>query len=119
MNLGKIIFDGLKKSGNPAFYIGTRVEFSKELVRAYHGNNMKWKTINYTKKQGGFITGARYLQNGKVAYDSNGDMFGEEYWIQESNVPCILVARTPFQNPLRIPLDGIDSIERVTRRGEK
>ena len=44
-----------------------------------------------------------HVQEGENVYDYDGTVF-----TQSKRVPCVKITKSPFQNPVIVPLDGFE-----------
>ncbi len=91
---------------NPNNYFGEKVKVDKVLFRRRIGSKKEWLQKGI-EPRAGIIIGVRRLRNGRVYfYDDHTE------WNPDGDpIPCILVAFSPRENPVRIPLDGVTDIK--------
>lgn len=87
---------------SPNNYFGGKVKVDKVLFRRRIGSKKEWLQKGI-KPRVGIIIGVRRLRNGRV-------YFYEDHieWNPDGDpIPCILVAFSPRENPVKVPLDGV------------
>jgi hypothetical protein len=87
--------------------MGKRVCVTKKYQRTY-GPIREWQSINIPNTIG-WVVGFRTIQNGYMEQETGeyGHVYGE-YFVANEYIPCVLISRTPYENPMRVPLDGFE-----------
>lgn len=91
----------------------SRVVFNKKLERIHIGPYRKY-AVQEIEEQHGWIVGFRTVPNGKIKKEQDGFLgnagfykeFSYNRFVPTSHVQCTLISRTPYENPLKVPMDG-------------
>lgn len=91
--------------------MGKMVAVTKLFERAYSGNWRKWGSHD-VEQVTGWIVGFRTIYDGYVDHEwgEYGERLGTSYFVQDKSHQCALVALSPRQNAVRVPLDGFELV---------
>ena len=86
---------------------GKRVTCNQRFLR----NGKKWEVYPFPLKNDGIFLGFRYLQQGYVAHEADGEYGEFEYTYWEETGPRIkaaLVCMNAHTNPVYVPVDSVE-----------
>lgn len=90
--------------------MGKRVKFWKRIYRKRKRDFPGVISDTYEldiEQQCGWITGFRTLPKVKIEYEDGYPMPIS----LKGSVQCVLISRTPYENPLRVPMDAFEVVE--------
>ena len=94
--------------------MGRLVRVSKKYTRSYDGSRRRWNPTEWYAT--GWVVGFRTIQDGHIEYEYGeyGSLQGGPYWVLQEHKECVLVCTNPRQNPVKVPIDSVKLLDKVT-----